>query len=151
LAFASSFYRDPDAVTNDLVEMLARLGIEPVRAERPDQPLNRFTEHRIERPPAANQHDIVIPEPTPGAEAFNARAPPSPPLPPAHCIALGDKVVLLFSNQKRVSARLVEGANDLEKRRLSVTSPLGLAILGAEEGKPTPLPVAAANTTLAAE
>ena len=35
---------------------------------------------------------------------------------------------------KRVSARLCEGANDLEKGHLSVSSPLGHAILGAEEG-----------------
>lgn len=171
--FASSFYRDSDAVMNDLVEMLGRLGIEPVSAQHPDQPLNRFTEHRIVHPAAAKQHDIVILESTPAAEASNGGAPPVSPFAPARGIVLGDKVVLLFSdNQKRISARLVEGSNDLEKGRLSVTSPLGLAILGAEEGdevelplangtprkvlietveKPAPPPIAAAETALAAE
>jgi transcription elongation GreA/GreB family factor len=48
---------------------------------------------------------------------------------------LGDKVVLLFSDDhKRISVRLTEGANYPEKGRLSITSPLGHAILGAEEG-----------------
>ena len=57
-------------------------------------------------------------------------------------IALGDKVVLLFSDdQKRISARLIEGTNDLEKGRLSITSPLGQAILGYEDGDEVELPL----------
>ena len=57
-------------------------------------------------------------------------------------IAIGDKVVLLFSDdQKRISARLTEGSNDLAKGRLSVASPLGQAILGAEEGDEVELPL----------
>ena len=43
--------------------------------------------------------------------------------------------MLLFSDdQKRISVRLTEGSNDLEKGRLSVVSPLGQATVGAEEG-----------------
>ena len=43
--------------------------------------------------------------------------------------------MLLFSDdQKRISARLTEKGNDLEKGQLSVSSPLGSAIMGAEEG-----------------
>jgi very-short-patch-repair endonuclease len=141
--FASSFYRDPDAVMNDLIEMLTRLGIEPVPAQRPERPFNRFTEHRIVYPPAAHQDDIVMPEPSLAAEASNKGVAPASLLAPTQGIGLGDKVVLLFSdNRKRMSARLVEGANDLEKGRLSVTSPLGLAILGAEEGDEIELPLA---------
>jgi very-short-patch-repair endonuclease len=137
--FASSFYRNPDAVTNDLVEMLVRLGIEPVPAERGDQPLSRFTEHRIVNPPAVGQYDIVIPKMTPSAEASHGGV----SLAPARGIVLGDKVIILFSdNQKRISARLVETDNDLEKGRLSVASPLGLALLGAEEGDEIELPLA---------
>ena len=171
--FASSFYREPDAVTNDLVEMLGRLSIEPVPAQRPDQPLNRFTEHRIVHPPATNQDDIIIPDPVGPAEAFNGHAEPEARVARVDGIALGDKVVLLFSDdQKRISARLVEKANDLEKGRLSVSSPLGYAILGAEEGdeidlplengtqrkllvetveKPAPAPVTAVEAALPAE
>ena len=114
-----------------------------------------------------------MPEPSLAAEASNKGVAPASLLAPTQGIGLGDKVVLLFSdNRKRMSARLVEGANDLEKGRLSVTSPLGLAILGAEEGdeielplangaprkllietveKPAPPPVAATEATLAAE
>jgi transcription elongation GreA/GreB family factor len=57
-------------------------------------------------------------------------------------VAVGDKVVLLFSDDnKRISARLSEGTNDLEKGQLSVSSPLGQAILGAEEGDEVELPL----------
>ena len=57
-------------------------------------------------------------------------------------IGLGDKVVLIFSDdQKRISARLSESSNDLEKGRLSASSPLGKAILGAEEGDEVELPL----------
>jgi transcription elongation GreA/GreB family factor/very-short-patch-repair endonuclease len=137
--FASSFYRSPDAVTNDLVEILARLGIEPSPAQRSDRPSHRFTEHRIMQLPAANREDIVIPEPAAARESSGSAMPESQPV---HGIALTDKVVLLFSdNQKRISARLVEGDNDLDKGRLSVNSPLGLAVLGAEEGDEVELPV----------
>src|SRR5207244_1309631 len=61
---------------------------------------------------------------------------------PGMGVAIGDKVVLLFSdNQKRVSVRLTEGSNDLEKGRLSVASPLGQTVLGAEEGDEVELPL----------
>src|SRR5262249_52634452 len=61
---------------------------------------------------------------------------------PSVGIGLGDKVVLVFADDhKRISARLSDGANDLEKGRLSVSSPLGKAILGAEEGDEVDLPL----------
>jgi len=40
-----------------------------------------------------------------------------------------------------MSVRLSESGNDLEKGRLSVNSPLGKAILGAEEGDEVELPL----------
>ena len=44
-------------------------------------------------------------------------------------------VVLVFSDDhKRISARLSEVGDDLDKGRLAIGSPLGKAILGAEEG-----------------
>jgi transcription elongation GreA/GreB family factor len=50
--------------------------------------------------------------------------------------------VLVFADDhKRISARLTEGADDLEKGRLSVGSPLGKSILGAEEGDQVELPL----------
>ena len=50
-------------------------------------------------------------------------------------IGLGDKVVLVFADdQKRISVRLSDGGNDLERGRLAASSPLGEAILGVEEG-----------------
>ena len=61
---------------------------------------------------------------------------PSPTIiEPSDCIAVGDKVVLLFSDDiRRRSVRLVESKDDLEKGHLSIASPLGKAVLGAEEG-----------------
>jgi regulator of nucleoside diphosphate kinase len=57
-------------------------------------------------------------------------------------IGPGDKVVLVFADDhKRISARLTEGDNDLEKGRLSVSSPLGKSILGADEGDEVELPL----------
>jgi very-short-patch-repair endonuclease len=51
--FASSFYRDPDSVMIDLVEMLGRLGIEPIRDGLAGQIHHRFTEHRTVNLPAS--------------------------------------------------------------------------------------------------
>ena len=53
--FASSFYRDPDGVLNELVEMLTRMGIEPVGKSETSRPERRFTEHRTIKPVAAEQ------------------------------------------------------------------------------------------------
>jgi transcription elongation GreA/GreB family factor len=67
-----------------------------------------------------------------GAELISAR----------QKISVGDKVVLIFSDdQKRLSARLIDGANDLEKGRPSTQSPLGKAVVGAEEGDEVELPL----------
>jgi hypothetical protein len=119
-------------VLTDLVEILTRMGIEPLSKGEPSRPQRRFTEHRIVEPPVAavqygqTQFSIDLdPDHAPSAGAAPAAG---------VGIAIGDKVVLLFSDDKRrMSVRLTEGANDLEKGRLSVASPLGLAILGAEE------------------
>jgi very-short-patch-repair endonuclease len=48
--FASSFYRDPDGIVNDLVEMLTRMGIQPISKDEAARPQRRFTEHRIVEP-----------------------------------------------------------------------------------------------------
>jgi very-short-patch-repair endonuclease len=127
--FASSYYRDPDGVLNDLLETLTRMGIEPLAKGETSRPRGMFTEHRIIEPAAAVSEVAGI-EPS----AFEVGNADMPTLSVAG-VALGDRVVLLFSDdQKRLSARLSEGANDLENGRLSVGSPLGRAILGADEG-----------------
>jgi hypothetical protein len=54
---------------------------------------------------------------------------------PTAGIGLGDKVVLVLADdQKRLSVRVSEGGNDLEKGRLSASSPLRRATFGLEEG-----------------
>jgi very-short-patch-repair endonuclease len=130
--FASSFYRDADAVMNDLFEMLARMGIEPVSAGGSSKPIYRFTEHRtINLEPSAASAPAHV---SLANDETNENAAVADSFVHQN-IRLGDKVVLMFSDdQKRVSARLVNGANEIGKGRLSITSPLGRAVMGAEEG-----------------
>ncbi len=129
--FASSYYRDPDGLLNELVEMLTRLGIEPVGKNEPGHAKSRFTEHRT-----AQQAESEWPP----KEATTTRdgkegGEPSTSAPIAAGIGLGDKIVLLYAdNQKRISFRLVEADDDLDKGRVSTGAPLGRAIIGAEEG-----------------
>jgi very-short-patch-repair endonuclease len=141
--FASSFYRDTEAVVADLVETLTRMGIEPLGKTETSRVGHRFTEHRTVEPPAATTDTAAFSALT-GAVFRDDTAPGINARPASGTgIAIGDKIVLLFSDdQKRVSARLIEGSNDLDKGRLSVASPLGRAILGAEEGDEVELPLA---------
>ena len=173
--FASSFYRDPQGVTNDLLETLGRMGIEPLGKDQTAHPGRRFTEHRtIGRPPAEpsarreaegidlRSFEDAMTSPSATAATNTPHEPLSPrsqtePAPPTarigfgdkaiapglstergplgEGISVGDKVVLVFSdNQKRISARVSDGSNDLEKGQLAVGSPLGRAIVGADEG-----------------
>jgi hypothetical protein len=133
--FASSFYRDTDAVVTDLVETLTRMGIEPLGKIETRRPQRRFTEHRIVEPPGAVAETAGLSELTEIGLGPNDVPAEDPAHAPGTGIAIGDKIVLLFSDdQKRISVRLTEGSNDLNKGRLSVVSPLGQAILGAEEG-----------------
>ncbi len=137
--FASSFYRDPDSVINDLVEMLGRSGIEPVSGDLAGKTRHRFTEHRIVNPPppqAAEANadvDLTASDNTEPVVELVGAGPK---------ISVGDRVVLIFSDdQKRLSARLIDGANDLERGRLSIQSPLGRVVVGAEEGDEVELPL----------
>jgi very-short-patch-repair endonuclease len=137
--FASSYYRDPDGVLNELVEMLTRMGIQPISKSESGRPERRFTEHRtiepaVAEPPAEEVTGIDAGD-LETAAAENA-------IPVAAGISLGDKVVLVFADDlKRISVRLSEGGNDLEKGRLSIDSPLGKSILGGEEGDEVDLPL----------
>ncbi len=138
--FASSFYRDPDGVLHDLIEMLARMGIEPIGKVEAARPHRRFTEHRIIEPVAAEAHSQTY---VAGIDPSGVQPKEAEDFTRATTgIGLGDKVVLIFSDdQKRISVRLSEGRHDLEKGSLSVSSPLGKAILGAEEGEEVDLPL----------
>ena len=132
--FASSFYRDPEGLLNELTDMLTRMGIEPIGQKEPGQAKGRFTEHRT-----VQQAEPEWPPTTTtcgDTEVAEAPAPISAGITLGDAgITLGDKVVLLYAdNQKRVSFRLVESGDDLEKGRVSIASPLGKAIIGAEEG-----------------
>ena len=131
--FASSFYRDMEAVVADLVEMLSRMGIEPVGQSGTARPAHRYTAHRTRRigatgegtaRPRRRSHYV-------GSQRTGLLL----TVPSRFGIQVGDKVVILFSDDsRRISVRLTEGANDLEKGQLAIASPLGQAVLGAEEG-----------------
>ena len=115
--FASSFYRDPDGVMADLVSALERDGIAPVLGASGAAAAARIVEHRVAAtPPAAA-------EPT-----------PSGPEPRAERIAVGDRVALLFADRRRLTLRLTDAVDDHAGGLLSIATPLGAAVAGAEEG-----------------
>jgi very-short-patch-repair endonuclease len=132
--FASSFYRDTDAVIADLLETLSRMGIEPSGRDASGLRPSRYTEHRIVQPPTMTGPVEVLEL---DGITLSQELPPSTIVVPTQPnISVGDKVVLLFSDDlRRRSVRLVEGKSDLEKGHLSVSTPLGQAVLGAEEGE----------------
>ena len=130
--FASSFYRDMEAVVADLVEMLSRMGIEPVGQSSTATPAHRYTAHRTAElaRPAKELPSLDV-----GAIALEAAHGAPAESTDRFGIQVGDKVVILYSDDsRRISVRLTEGANNLEKGQLAIASPLGQAVLGAEEG-----------------
>jgi very-short-patch-repair endonuclease len=131
--FASSFYRDPDGVMNDLFELLARMGIEPVGDAGMETIDRRLTEHRtVDRPKDEPLLSTALEDV--GHDVLSAIVAEDDAAPDG-AIALGDKVVLLFGDtQKRLSARLTDSGDAIEKGLLAVTSALGTAVCGAEEG-----------------
>src|SRR5262249_28890782 len=104
-----------------------RMGIEPLGKGETGR---RFTEHRTIKPEAGSigRDEAEIDLSELGDDTADAAA-------GATGIRLGDKVVLVFSDDhKRISGRLSERGDDPEKGQLAIGSPLGKAILGAEEG-----------------
>jgi very-short-patch-repair endonuclease len=126
-SFASSYYRDTDAVMDDLVSMLTRLGIEPaVNAQGSAQP-HHYTEHRIAEMPVSQ--DQALADLTTSAIEQSGREEP------ATGIKLSDKIVLFFADtNKRLSVRLFDDGEDLEKGRLSIHSALGKAVCSCDAG-----------------
>jgi very-short-patch-repair endonuclease len=133
--FASSFYRDPDGVMNDLIETLTRMGIEPLGGDETLRRQDRFTEHRTVH--ALGGLTTTLAEHEISAEATGMEGTSTgrgDEVTTAHA-GLGDKVVLFFADtKKRVSARLFEEGDDLDKGRLSIHSALGKVVCSAEEG-----------------
>jgi very-short-patch-repair endonuclease/transcription elongation GreA/GreB family factor len=128
-SFASSYYRDTDAVIGDLVAMLTRMGIEPTaNTERSAQP-HRYTEHRVAELFTPVGEDVAL------AESRVSIAEDAEPDEPSTLIKLSDKVVLFFADtNKRLSVRLFDEGEDLEKGRLSVHSALGVAVCSSDAG-----------------
>jgi Transcription elongation factor, GreA/GreB, C-term len=88
---------------------------------------NRFTEYRMISTP-----DEVPLSSTQTADIDLQTSTRSEPL---TAVGLGDKVVLFFADtNKRLSARLFEDGEDLEKGRLSIHSALGRVVCSGEEG-----------------
>jgi transcription elongation GreA/GreB family factor/very-short-patch-repair endonuclease len=132
--FASSFYRDADYTIRDLVETLSRMGIEPIGAADAAPTMARYTEHRIV---AQGSEAIAQPrlEEVSVLKGKRPSASTADELPARGGISIGDKIVLRFADDKRtISVRLTEAANDLDKGLLSCLSPMGRAMMGAEEG-----------------
>ncbi|MGJ4933146.1 AAA domain-containing protein [Bradyrhizobium sp. HKCCYLRH3083] len=129
--FASSFYRDQNGVMNDLFEQLARLGIEPVGNDAATHHGRKLTEYRVITPP---QEEPLIPVALEDISR-DLRGLAEDDASFTDGISVGDRVVLIYADTKaRISVRLTNDSTDIEKGRLSVTSPLGQAICGAEEG-----------------
>ena len=94
--FASSFYRDMEAVVADLVDTLSRMGIEPVGQSGTARPAQRYTAHRTAAESAQPARELpgldvgaITLEPAHGTSADSTER---------LGIQIGDKVVILFSD-----------------------------------------------------
>ena len=126
--FASSFYRDPEAVMADLVAALDREGISTVLGSSRSAAVARLVEHRVAEVPA------VLSDVLPVAEA-------------AGRIGIGDRVALLYPDRRRLTLRLTDGADDPAAGLLSVATPLGEAVARSEEGDEIEIPDAGGQPT----
>ena len=92
-----------------------------------EQPVYRFTERRVIELPTSVPITALADAPA-GQLDTDRRDETSG-------IAIGDRLNLIFADDKRrLSVRLTDGANDPDKGLLSAKSPLGQALVGAEEG-----------------
>jgi very-short-patch-repair endonuclease len=127
-SFASSYYRDPDAVINDLVSMLTRLGIEPAAKAEGSAHSHPYTEHRVAQMPVSQEQALLDAE---GVAYIEDELPGEEPA----TIQLSDKVVLFFADtNKRISVRVFDDDEDLDKGRLSIHSRLGTAVCAGDVG-----------------
>lgn len=125
--FGSSFYCNPDGVMADLFDRLSRMGIEPLGMGEGSGPSWRYTEHRVAA--AQAQTDTL------SSEAIELPLSLEVQRQQTAEIEVGDKVVLRFADDQRsISGRLTADKNDQAAGLLAIHSPIGAAILGAEEG-----------------
>ena len=127
--FASSFYRDRQGVIGDLVSVLSTLGIEPTPSGETASTHTawRYVEHKVVTDPKAVNGGIDASVPPKGSEGTEIDTPG---------VSQGDRVIICYSESgRRLSFELTDDSTDLEKGKVSVTSPLGQAVLGAEEGE----------------
>jgi hypothetical protein len=104
-------------------------------------PLHRYTEYRIVKSLEVSALQGVFNRDSAGVGPTQSPA-ASVAGELANRIGIGDKVILVFSDdQRRISVRLMKEGNDLEKGWLSIASPLGQAILGADEGDEIEFPL----------
>ncbi len=130
--FASSYYRDPDAVMADLVATLEREGIVPVVGDPGRAALGRIVEHRVAKAPDAVAAAEPRRERNIGPDGIAA----------GERLAVGDRVALLFPDRRRLTLRLTEGVDDHAGGLLSITTPLGEAVARSEEGDEIEVPPA---------
>jgi very-short-patch-repair endonuclease len=129
--FASSFYRNPEAVTDDLFGALARMGIEPAGKVEHAVARARLTEHVVVHPETAGRafepaQDVDGEDRSSGGKDIEDGQ---------DGIAIGDRTVLLFEDdKKRLALRVTAASQDLEKGLLASTSSLGRAVIGSDEG-----------------
>lgn len=126
--FASSFYADPDGVTAELVDTLARAGIAPREAATGEAGPSPWVEHRV----AAGPADTVL-----EAMADTRTARPV-------VAGIGDRIVVSFADDRRPVAFVLSDGVDAPARGLvPLASPLGQALLGLEPEDEVELPFAA--------
>ena len=120
--FASSFYRDPDAVMADLVAALDREGILSVQGAAASNAVARLVEHRVApAPPVSADSPLVV-------------------IGSSGRIAIGDRVALLYPDRRRLTLQLTDGVDDPAAGLLSVSTPLGEAVARSEEGDEIEIP-----------
>ncbi len=134
--FASSFYRDPDGVMTDLVDALKKQDVEPLTGTAGARAAYRLTEHRIvtatsDPPTPPGDKELPAPESINGADL----APHA-----GTGIKVGDRVALLFADRKRLTIRIAQDGAGEARGSVSLTTPLGQVLAGAEEGDEIEVP-----------
>ena len=125
--FASNYYRDPDTTIGELVETLTSLGIDPIKERSAADFGNRYVEHRTAEPPGNAAELDEEPESMNDDRVDDAQA--------VVQAGLGDKVILHLKDEKKILAvKLTETEDDHDRGLLSMASPLGRAVKGAQEG-----------------
>lgn len=115
--WSSSFTVDPEGCMADLVDTLDRAGIEPIGAESED---GSYTEHRTVK----------------RTESSIFSAPDEAGTGKPFAIQPGDRIVVRFlDDNKMLSFVFIQNRNDPDNGLVSVGSPIGHAVAGADVGE----------------